>query len=250
MSNTESNVVSPVGSYPLISIILVCLNNRHTIECTIQSIIVLDYPKIEFIAIDGGSADGTMDILKKYSDKIDCLISEQDKGVYDAMNKGIRKANGEFIYFIGADDIIINSWRLLTGRLKSQNTVYYCNAYFPVTNKVYDGKFSRVKLMFRNICQQAVFYPRSVFAKYSFTYEYPYLSDYHLNLMLRADHDFRFEYINLLVAVFSEKGMSSTNTDTKFLQDRLKIIKSNYSIFFYIIAYIGLRIHKWHLAYL
>jgi len=89
---------------PLISIITVVYNGKAFLEQTIQSVISQSYKNIEYIIIDGGSTDGTVDIVKKYEDNIDYWISEKDDGIYDAMNKGIFKASGEFTAFINADD--------------------------------------------------------------------------------------------------------------------------------------------------
>lgn len=89
---------------PLISIITVVYNGVKTIEQTIQSVLNQTYTNIEYIIIDGGSTDGTLDIIKKYEDKIAFWISEKDKGLYDAMNKGISHANGELIGMINSDD--------------------------------------------------------------------------------------------------------------------------------------------------
>jgi glycosyltransferase involved in cell wall biosynthesis len=165
LKNAKSNDTET----PLISVILICLNGAGTIGLTIQSILNLDYPRIEFIVIDGDSNDGTHEILEKYKNNIDTLIIEKDNGVYDAMNKGIKLAKGEFLYFIGSDDIVLNSWNNLTGRLKPGNTIYYGNAYFPISNQIYLGKVSYFKLLTINICQQAIFYPRTVFEKYQFS---------------------------------------------------------------------------------
>ena len=87
-----------------ISIITVCYNARATIERTLKSVTGQTYADKEFVVIDGGSTDGTLDILKKYEDKIDVLASEPDKGIYDAMNKGVAKASGDYVIFINADD--------------------------------------------------------------------------------------------------------------------------------------------------
>jgi glycosyltransferase involved in cell wall biosynthesis len=231
--------------YPLISIILTSLNSRSTIERALRSVVELDYPNIELIVIDGESDDGTLEILKKYTNNIDTLIVEKDNGVYYAMNKAVLLANGAYIYFLGADDIIINSWKNLSGKLRSENTIYYCNVYFPVTNQIYSGRFGKLKLLIKNICQQAIFYPRRVFEKYHFSLEYPLLSDYHLNLLLKSDPDFRFEYIDLLVAVFSEKGMSATKKDDKFLNDRLEVIRQKFALPFYLCFFSGLAFKKW-----
>jgi glycosyltransferase involved in cell wall biosynthesis len=88
-----------------VSIITVCLNSVATIEDTIKSVLAQDYRDIEHIVVDGGSADGTLDILKKYHDRINKYISEPDKGVYDAMNKGIRLSTGDIVATLNSDDV-------------------------------------------------------------------------------------------------------------------------------------------------
>jgi glycosyltransferase involved in cell wall biosynthesis len=87
-----------------ISLITVSFNAEKTIESTIKSVLSQDYHNIEYILIDGCSADGTMSIVSKYIDKIDIVISEKDNGIYDAINKGIKVASGEIIGLLNADD--------------------------------------------------------------------------------------------------------------------------------------------------
>ena len=87
-----------------VSIITACLNNARTIEATMQSVFAQDYPGIEYIVIDGASADSTKDVIAKYKDKLGLFISEKDEGIYDAMNKGLAKATGDIIGFLHADD--------------------------------------------------------------------------------------------------------------------------------------------------
>lgn len=95
-----------------ISVITVCYNAKATIERTLQSVTQQSYPNKEFVVIDGGSTDGTLEILKKYADQIDVLVSEPDKGIYDAMNKGIAKASGDYLIFINADDYFYDEFAL------------------------------------------------------------------------------------------------------------------------------------------
>ena len=81
-----------------ISIITVVYHAADTIEQTIRSVVEQDYPNIEYIIIDGGSTDGTLDVIKKYEDRIAYWVSEPDKGIYDAMNKGLSAATGDYSY--------------------------------------------------------------------------------------------------------------------------------------------------------
>lgn len=89
---------------PLVSIITVCKNAETTIEKTIQSVICQTYDNIEFIIIDGKSSDKTIEIINSYKEYITYFISESDKGIADAWNKGIKKSNGSFIQLLNADD--------------------------------------------------------------------------------------------------------------------------------------------------
>lgn len=91
---------------PLISIITVVYNSQQFLESTIQSIATQESTNFEYIIIDGGSTDGTLDIIKKYPEVVDYWISEPDKGLYDAMNKGLKVAKGEYVWFINSGDKI------------------------------------------------------------------------------------------------------------------------------------------------
>ena len=91
-----------------VSIITACINNADTIEDTINCIQSQDYGNIEYIVVDGGSTDGTLDILKNYRGQIAKCLSEIDNGLYDALNKGVRLATGDLIGFVHADDLLAN----------------------------------------------------------------------------------------------------------------------------------------------
>ncbi len=91
-----------------ISIITVCYNSAHTLPDTIRSVAEQDYPEIEHIIVDGGSTDGTVDILEK-APSVACFVSESDKGIYDAMNKGIAMATGDVVGILNADDFYLNN---------------------------------------------------------------------------------------------------------------------------------------------
>jgi glycosyltransferase len=107
-----------------ISIITVCFNSAKTIEDTIRSILSQNYKEIEYIIVDGGSTDGTLDILKRYSDQIHKYISGPDNGIYDAMNKGIKLATGDIIGFLCSDDFYAdeNVIRQIVEVIRANNT--------------------------------------------------------------------------------------------------------------------------------
>jgi len=97
------------SDYPKISIITVCYNSEETLKDTLESVASQTYENIEYIVIDGGSKDGTLDLIEGFRARIDYMISERDKGIYDAMNKGIRAATGDFVGILNSDDVFANS---------------------------------------------------------------------------------------------------------------------------------------------
>ncbi|CAL1519211.1 glycosyltransferase family 2 protein [Chitinophaga sp. MM2321] len=96
-------------SSPVVSIITVCYNAGRFIESTIQSVLAQTYPHIEYIIIDGASKDNTLEVVAQYRSHIATVVSEKDKGLYDAMNKGMQLATGEYLLFLNADDTLTNN---------------------------------------------------------------------------------------------------------------------------------------------
>ena len=111
-----------------ISIITVSFNSAKTIKETIESILIQDYNNIEYIIIDGGSSDETIDIVKSYGKKISYFISEKDNGIYDAMNKGIKAATGDIIGILNSDDFYPNSFVL--SNVARSFEKYNCDAVY------------------------------------------------------------------------------------------------------------------------
>lgn len=108
-----------VPSLPVLSVITIVYNNVNDIERTIRSVLNQDYPPIEYIMIDGGSTDGTLDVIEQFKSQIAVFISEKDEGIYDAMNKGMLLATGDYLLFMNSGDEIFaentvsnvfNSW--------------------------------------------------------------------------------------------------------------------------------------------
>lgn len=112
---------------PKISIITACYNSEQTIEQTIQSVLGQTYENIEYIIIDGASTDRTMEVVEKYRDKIDKIVSEPDEGIYDAFNKGVSKSTGTIVHFLNAGDYYLDNGVLETilERFKKDSTLDY-----------------------------------------------------------------------------------------------------------------------------
>ena len=91
---------------PLITIITVVLNDEENIESTIQSVLNQKYDNIQYVIIDGDSNDNTKKIIEKYKDKIDTFVTEKDKGIYDAFNKGVKLAKGDLLGFVNSGDVL------------------------------------------------------------------------------------------------------------------------------------------------
>lgn len=215
----------------MISIVTVVRNGASTIERTILSVIKQDYPDFEYIVIDGVSTDGTLTILDKYADRITKILSEPDAGIYDAMNKGIALAKGDWIYFLGCDDIFSTKSTLSNIFSLSKYDEYdvvYGSVLFLHANKIYDGEFDHEKMCNRSICHQSIFYRRALFQKYGdFSTEYKTASDYIFNLKLFCLDIRKWHFVNETVAIYNETG-TSKSPDAKFLDNSFKIRYDNF----------------------
>ena len=164
----------------LVSVITVVFNNKQYIENTIHSVINQTYKNIEYIIIDGGSTDGTMEIVKKYKNSIDYIISEKDNGIYDAMNKGIKLASGKWINFLNSGDTFNNKKVIekISFNKFWNHTIIYGNAkifnekkkYLKIKKALILKKNNLVLFGTRVVCHQAVFYNKKI----KFTYPKKY----------------------------------------------------------------------------
>ena len=217
---------------PLISIITVSFNAVSTIEKTILSVINQTYPNIEYIIIDGGSTDGSVDVIKKYSDKITYWISEPDKGIYDAMNKGIAIATGEWINFMNAGDILYN----IPKELLNKKNSHYIALSYPVeeNNKYIEYPSYSWKIRLRNtLPHQGLFYNINL-CKPLFNTKYKIYSDYDLNLKFYNTR----QSILLLNKVVAFHDMNGISNNKKYANELFQVIKDNCGIFFVIISYL------------
>lgn len=171
---------------PLISLVTVCYNAENLLADTLQSAINQSYKNIELVIVDGNSKDNTLQVAKRFQSHIGTLITEPDKGIYDAMNKGIKAAKGEWIYFLNAGDSLINDHILddvfthsippdslfIYGKVQTLNEPTGVN-YIAGEKVSFSDFFNKYP-----ICHQATFTHKEAFAKFG---------NYDSNLRLAAD---------------------------------------------------------------
>lgn len=210
---------------PFISVITVSFNAVAHIKNCIQSVLNLSSQDVEHLIIDGGSTDGTLEILQDHNQQIAYWQSEPDRGIYHAMNKSLKLAQGQWLLFLGADDQLLPGFAEMIPYLKNPNCIYYGD--YISNNKRYGGKFSTYRLAKSNICHHNIFYPQRVFNKYQYQEKYSISADHFLNIQCWADQEFQWKYYPFIIADFSSEGVSSKNTDPVFDTDRYSIIKKH-----------------------
>ena len=232
---------------PLVSIVTVVLNGAETLERTLRSVFDQGFEDLDYVVIDGGSTDGSLDIIRKYESRIGYWCSEPDKGLYDAMNKGVRAAKGRWILFLGADDELVARLADIVPLLKDEQTVYYGDVYMPRQRLTYDGAFSAYKIMFKNICQQAIFYPRRAFELRGFDTRYRLWADYAFNIACYGDKRFRFSYIEKLVCLYNDyTGLSAHTEDAEFQADRESLIRAHLPFRLFLAYLFRIRLAKFN----
>lgn len=204
-----------------ITIITAVYNRVDKIEQCISSVVNQTYKNLEYIIIDGGSTDGTVDIIKKYDDKIAYWCSEPDKGIYDAWNKGLSYATGDYINFIGSDDAIY-----------SKDTIKKIVSYLDGDVDVLAGTVMAVKeksgfeflqnnkhLLSKEsytggcIVTQGTFIKRSLCDKYKFDTSYRVAADYKFFLQYYNDNSVQIKFIDDVIQYFSDGGISGVDFD-------------------------------------
>lgn len=216
---------------PLISIITVTFNAYKHIQNCIDSIQTQSYRNIEHIIIDGGSTDGTINILQHNNQKITYWKSEPDTGIFNAMNKGLKQAKGDWIYFLGADDALYPAFSVMAALLKDRDTIYYGQCSWG--DMILGGEFTPYRLAYDCICHHSVLYPKRVFEKYQYSEKYPTGGDHLLNIQCWNDPSFKKTYHPLIIANFAQGGVSQSIPDPLFDQDFSGIIKKYCSLTVY-----------------
>lgn len=185
-----------------------------------DSIIKQNYQRYEILIIDCLSSDNTAHFVSAYARQYSWLkfISEKDRGIYDAMNKGIRMASGEWIYFLGSDDMLFSETVLENVSLHLRDAdVVYGDVYSPRFNGRYAGEFDAEKIKGANICHQAIFFHKTVFEKTGlFDLAYKAHADWDHNLKWFLSKDIKKKYIEIIIANYADNGFSSLYGDRRF----------------------------------
>jgi glycosyltransferase involved in cell wall biosynthesis len=229
------------NSMTFFSIIIPTYNSASTLRRCLDSIIAQDFINFEILIMDGLSTDNTLKVAQDYHDPRIKIYSEQDKGIYDAMNKGISVANGKWLYFMGSDDILYdnNVLSVISKCISPKNKIVYGNVFidgnttWASDGQLYDGYFPLSKILKKNISHQALFYHSSVFKENGgYNINYKICADWDFCLKCYSKYD--FTYLNTVIAGFKAGGISSKpgyNVDTLFIKEK----------WLNIVAYFGLR---------
>ncbi len=228
---------------PKVSIITVSLNAVTSIEQAIKSVHLQTYPDIEYLIIDGGSTDSTLDIIKKYMDCISYFVSEHDGGVYNAMNKGIKAATGDILFFLNSDDYFADEnvvENVANKFLEEPNVdIIYGNLIFDLgENKIcrkQPAQVTKKSIGRATILHQSLFAKKEVFRLTGdFSEGYKIVSDYEWMLKVFLKHRCKYRYYDKDIAIVSTQGLSSTTTGWE--AERIKVMK-NYFNYYEILRY-------------
>ena len=216
----------------LISIIIVTRNAAGTLQRCLDSIYEQTYPFIEIIVMDGRSRDGTVDMLLKNSAKIAFWKSEKDDGIYDAMNKALGHVRGKWIYFLGADDVLMPGFSIFAAALKEPSAIYYGSVW--KSGEKYLGKLSAYQQAKTGINHQAIIYPASVFGVLRFDTSYPISADHVFNMGCYSAKKYQFRFIDQIIANFNDTGISSLEKDALFEKRKSSLILRHYGLMIYL----------------
>lgn len=230
---------NPTSPHPTFSIITVTYNAASVLERTIQSVISQTYGHIEYIIVDGQSKDETLQIANKYKDRIQCLISEPDKGLYDAMNKGIQLATGDYLCFLNAGDKFHRNDTLQQLAQPLQGTVLPDILYGETAIVDHHGNFLHMRRLsppaqlhwksFKKgmlVCHQAFFAKRELALQEPYLLNYRFSADFDwcIRIMKRAKS---LHNTHLTLIDYLNEGMTTQNHKAS-LKERFRIMVKHY----------------------
>lgn len=221
-----------------LSIITVCFNEKDKIRETIESVISQSFNDFEYLIIDGGSSDGTVEIINQYKNRLDYFISEKDGGIYNAMNKGIERSSGEYLLFLNGGDYLYNN-DVLKKIFESgfNEDIIYGDTV--LENSLERKSFKDVVINDRYLFNYylphpASFIKRYLFEKYDYYNEnYKIAGDYEFFLRVIKKYRATVKYIFEIVSVYNNDGISSNPKYLKLqLQERRRSQKKYFSLMF------------------
>lgn len=214
------------------TIITVSYNAADTIESTINSVLSQDYNDIEYIVIDGNSSDGTLDIIKKYDSKITKWISEKDKGIYDAMNKGIQFATGDIIGILNADDLYASSTvisKIVNKFIYTNSDAVYGDLKYVLKNDINktirfwkSGEYKEGKFLKGWMPPHPTFFvKKDLYDQYGlYRIDMPSAADYELMLRLIHKYKIKVAYLPELITFMREGGVSNNSLTNRWKANR------------------------------
>lgn len=222
-----------------ISVVTVCYNSEKVIERTVQSVVNQTFDDFEYIIIDGASTDKTLEIIEHYQLKTDKIkiFSEKDKGIYDAMNKGISRSTGDYIVFLNADDVFLheNVLKLVSERINDGKDLYYGDLIFleKSTGKLNNRKQNNVNYVY--LCGGMLFHPaifasKKLFEKIgNFDTQYKIVADYDWILRALVKNKASCKYIDMPITVFADgEGASSNPKNRELHKNERKSVQKKY----------------------
>ena len=201
---------------PLVSIITICLNNEKYLEQTIQSVVNQTYKKIEYIIIDGGSTDKSLEIIKKYESQITYWKSEPDKGIYDAMNKGTKIARGDYVFYLNAGDYLYSEDAIekvlhLAVDEKEKPLLIVAKVRIAFRDELLDWVWpiDEKRVYQYNPPHQAVLISKRIYQSVLYNPLFKVAGDTEFWERLRQQNLFQIKYVDCILSVFRLGGVSN-----------------------------------------
>lgn len=216
------------ASAPRISIIVPTFNAASLIGRCLDNLVRQSRLPDEVLVLDGGSTDGTGEVVQARASALPSLrwLSGPDRGIYDAMNKGVALATGDWVFFLGADDQLHDAEVLqrIAAHLDDGSDFVHGDVVRVSKQRIEGGPFDHDRLCIQNICHQAIFYRRRLLERVGpYNLDYHIYADWDLNLRCFAA-GCRPRHVPIVVSLYDGGGFSATRTDHRFLADKLDLI--------------------------